>query len=364
MSKDRPKILIAAGGTGGHVFPAIAIAEEIKKLNANTEILFVGTKGKMESRIIPEKGYAFVTIWISGFHRGLNIKNLIFPLKLFVSIIQSIKLIKKSEPDVVIGTGGFVCGPVLFAAVILKIPTVVHESNSYPGVTTRLISSKVTKIFTSFDATSKWLKSKNKIECLGTPTRTSLEGVSKAEGARFFNLNPDKKTVFFFGGSQGASSINNAVKHIIHKLIEKEIQVIWQVGNIDDSYINEFTSIKNLWIGNFINKIEYAYALADVVVCRAGATTIAELTRLGKPAILIPYPYSAANHQTYNARTMAEAGSAVMIDDSEIKLKLEHELFNLLNNEEKRKQISDACKKLGKPEAGQKIANKIFELVR
>ena len=336
MSNKRLKILIAAGGTGGHVFPAIAIADEIRKQRSTTEFLFVGTKGKIESRVVPERGYALKTIWISGFHRSARIENLLFPVKVIVSLVQSFFLIKQFHPDIVIGTGGYVCGPVLYVASLLGMPVVIHESNSFPGITTRLLSARATKVFTAFDATAKWLKRKNNIELTGTPTRDVLGTVSHEEGITFFNLDPSKKTVLVFGGSLGAASINEAMKLLVHELVDANIQWIWQTGKTDEVMVREFQNIKNCWINTFIDRMEYAYAAADVVVCRAGASTLAELTRLGKALILIPYPYAAADHQTFNAQTLVDAGAAVMIADRDVKMNIKDTLISLLKNDKKR----------------------------
>lgn len=364
MSKEKPRILIAAGGTGGHVFPAIAIADEIRKLNINAEFLFIGTKGKIEACVIPQRGYTLAHIWISGFHRNLQMGNLLLPLKVIVSLVQSFFLMKQFQPDIVIGTGGYVCGPVLYVASMLGFPTIVHESNSFPGATTRMLSMKATRIFTTFEATTRWLNRKDNIELVGTPTRDVLGTVSQKDGLQFFNLDPAKKTVLAFGGSLGATSINQAVRMLVNDLIANGIQLIWQTGKADASITNEMTMTKNCWINAFIDKMEYAYAAADVVLCRAGATTLAELTRLGKPAILVPYPHAAADHQTFNARTLVDAGAAIIIDDREVKMKLKDELFSLLNDDKKRQHMKEASRALGKPSAGIEIAQRVLEFVK
>ena len=362
MSNEKLKILLAAGGTGGHVFPAIAIADEIKKLRSNAEFLFVGTKGKIESRVVPQRGYLLAYIWISGFHRSLQIDNLLFPIKVFVSLVQSFFLMKKFQPDIVIGTGGYVCGPVLYAASLLGIPTVVHESNSFPGITTRMLSTRATRIFTAFEDTGHWLKRKDNIELAGTPTRDALGTVSREEGIKFFNLDSSKKTVFVFGGSLGAASINEAVRLLMCDLINSNIQLIWQTGKTDAKLAKEMSAVKNCRVNTFIDKIEYAYAAADVVVCRAGATTLAELTRLGKASVLIPYPHAAADHQTFNAKTLVDAGAALMITDRDVKMNLKTVLNSILNDEKKRQQMNDASRAIGKPNAGREIALRILEL--
>ncbi|RPI06546.1 MAG: undecaprenyldiphospho-muramoylpentapeptide beta-N-acetylglucosaminyltransferase [Ignavibacteriae bacterium] len=362
MQNGRVKILIAAGGTGGHVFPAIAIADEIKKLQPQTALWFVGTKGKIESRVVPERGYPLTFIWISGFHRQLRIENLMFPAKVFVSLVQSFFLMKRVHPDIVIGTGGYVCGPVLFAASLLGIPTVVHESNSFPGITTRMLSTRTTKIFTAFEATARWLKRKDNIELAGTPTRDVLGSVTREEGIRFFHLDPSKKTVLVFGGSLGAASINRAVKKEVNENMDSTLQWIWQTGRTEAAVAKEMSGLKNCWVGPFIDKMEYAYAAADVVVCRAGATTLAELTRLGKASVLVPYPFAAADHQTFNARTMVEAGAAVLIADRDVNAKLKTEVHALLIDDMKRQQMCAASRALGKPNAGREIAQRILEM--
>jgi UDP-N-acetylglucosamine--N-acetylmuramyl-(pentapeptide) pyrophosphoryl-undecaprenol N-acetylglucosamine transferase len=362
VSNAQLKILIAAGGTGGHVFPAIAIADEIKKLKSNAEVLFVGTKGKIESRVVPLRGYSLVFIWISGFHRSVRMDNLLFPIKVLVSLVQSFFLMKRFQPDIVMGTGGYVCGPVLYIASLLGIPTVVHESNSFPGITTRMLSTRATIIFTAFSATACWLKRKDNIELVGTPTRDVLGTVSREDGIRYFNLDPSKKTVLVFGGSLGAASINQAVKYLVKDFVDVHMQIIWQTGKNDSLLAKEMATMKNCWVDTFIDKMEYAYSAADVVVCRAGATTLAELTRLGKASVLIPYPYAAADHQTINAQTLVDAGAAEMIADRDVKMKLKGVLHSMLNNDKKRQQMNDASHAIGKPNAGREIAQRILEL--
>jgi UDP-N-acetylglucosamine--N-acetylmuramyl-(pentapeptide) pyrophosphoryl-undecaprenol N-acetylglucosamine transferase len=364
VSNERLKILIAAGGTGGHVFPAIAIADEIKKLRPDAEIIFVGTKEKIEARVVPQHGYSLSFIWISGFHRGLRMDNLLFPIKVVVSFVQSFFLMKRFQPNIVIGTGGYVCGPVLYVASLLGIPMVVHESNSFPGITTRMLSTRATRIFTAFSATARWLKRKDNIELAGTPTRDVLGIVSREDGIKFFNLDPSKKTVFMFGGSLGAASINQAVKLLVNDFIESNIQLIWQTGNTDAGLAKEMAAMKNCWVHPFIDNMEYAYAAADVVVCRAGATTLAELTRLGKASVLIPYPHAAADHQTFNAQTLVDAGASVMIADRDVKLKLKDVIISVMNDEKRLKQMREESRKIGKPNAGKVIAQRILELAK
>ena len=366
MSDDstRPSILFAAGGTGGHLFPAIAIAEEIKSLRPTVHIIFVGTKNKIEADVAPKKGFAFATIWISGFHRRLTAENLLFPLKVIVSLVQSFFLMRKEKPGVVVGTGGYVCGPILYVASVLGIPTAVHESNSYPGVTTRLLASRVTKLFLTFDVTKRWLGNADaeKAEVTGTPTRASLGTVTQKEGRHFFSLDPEKKTLLVFGGSLGAASINSFIDRIGAELSKHDIQLIWQTGATD---FERYRSKKdnNRWIGKFIEKMEFGYAAADVVLCRSGATTLAELTRLGKPAILVPYPLAAANHQELNAQTMLDAGAALMVMDSELGVKGLRTITETLSDKNLLATMHLNSLRLGKPNAGKEIAERILSLL-
>jgi UDP-N-acetylglucosamine--N-acetylmuramyl-(pentapeptide) pyrophosphoryl-undecaprenol N-acetylglucosamine transferase len=294
----------------------------------------------------------------------LRVGNILFPVKLIVSLIQSFFLIRKFRPNIALGTGGYVCGPLLYVASVLGIPIVVHESNSYPGITARILSRRATCIFTAFEETARWLRRKDNIRNLGTPTRDALGTVTQKESLRFFKLDPSKKTVLVFGGSLGASSINEAIKYSAGHLASAGFQLIWQTGSTDRPLKYEMTGMKNCWIDTFIDKMEYAYAAADIVVCRAGATTVAELTRLGKAAILVPYPHAAADHQTFNARTLADAGAAVMVADKDVKENLFKEIVGLISNNTKLKQMSEFSLKLGKPDAGKEIAGQILELAK
>jgi UDP-N-acetylglucosamine--N-acetylmuramyl-(pentapeptide) pyrophosphoryl-undecaprenol N-acetylglucosamine transferase len=358
------KILFAAGGTGGHLYPAIAIAEEIMKLDPTAAAEFVGTKEKIEARVVPQKGYPFHAIWISGFSRRLRWSNILFPVKVIVSLVQSFFLIQRVKPNIVVGTGGYVCGPILFTASLLKIPTVVHESNSYPGVTTRLLAARVTNVFTTFDITKRWLSPKAKIEVVGNPTRAELSNISREEGCAFFGLSANKKTIFAFGGSLGASSINKMMPSLISEAVARGHQVIWQTGETDWQSAASVPKHPNVKVMKYVDRMDCGYAAADVVVCRSGATTLAELTRLGKPAVLVPYPFAAADHQTMNAAALVESGAAVMIKDEALKDQLAGTVERLLNNDDMRKTMSEKSLALGRPDAGSVIAKKILGMAQ
>jgi UDP-N-acetylglucosamine--N-acetylmuramyl-(pentapeptide) pyrophosphoryl-undecaprenol N-acetylglucosamine transferase len=365
LGKEAANILLAGGGTGGHLFPALAIADEIRRLQPHARFLFLGTKGKIEERVVPQRGYDIRTIWISGFHRRLTLDNLLFPLKVVVSLVQSLFVIRQFKPDVVVGTGGYVCGPILFAASLLGIPTVIHESNSYPGVTTRLLAKRVSKIFIAFDAARRWLQRTDHVVLVGTPTRDSLGTITKADGRAFFQLSPNKRTLLVSGGSLGAASINDAVLAALADLQAADIQLIWQTGQGDFGRVQKAAGdMKSGWIGPFIDKMEYAFGAADLVVCRSGATTLAELTRVGKPAILIPYPFAAGDHQTHNAKSLADAGAAILIADKDAKQNMKQKVLSLMSDPQLLDRMSAASAQLGRPKAGEEIAAAIMEMIR
>ncbi len=364
MSKEHPHILITGGGTGGHVYPALAIGDEIRKLRPGAEFLYIGTNDKIEARVVPQRGYPFASIWISGFHRSLKPTNLLFPLKAVVSLLQSFFHIRRFRPDAVVGTGGYVCGPVLYVGSLLKVPAFIHESNSYPGITTRMLASRATKVFTGFDETARYLRKTDNVEHVGTPIRSSLGSASRESAVRFFGIEPGKKTVLVFGGSLGATSVNRALTTVAPRLVANGIQFIWQTGQKDIGEIKKQIGGVNVgWLGGYIDEMDYAYAAADLVICRSGASTIAELTKVGKPAILVPYPFAAANHQTMNARSMEELGAAVVVPDADVATKLEQAILDLLGNPQKQKTMAQAIQSLGRPDAGQVIAKEILAVI-
>jgi UDP-N-acetylglucosamine--N-acetylmuramyl-(pentapeptide) pyrophosphoryl-undecaprenol N-acetylglucosamine transferase len=365
VQKGNPRILIAAGGTGGHVFPAISIAEKIKQLESGVEFLFVGTKGKIEERVVPEHGYPFRPIWISGFARGLKARNILVPLKIVVAMMQSFSLIRNFRPHVVVGTGGFVTGPVLYAANLLHVPTLVLEPDSLPGFTTQRLARKASEVHVGFEETTRFLRSARNVKVSGNPTCDTLGTITREEGARYFHLDPQRKTVLVFGGSLGAASINKAVLEFVNDLCTGGYQLLWQTGERDyDKIRSALTLPLGLRIEKFIEKMEYAYAAVDLVVCRAGAITLAELTRVGKAAVLVPYPYAAAGHQLLNARAVVDAGAAVLIFDHELGLKLKDTVFGLLRDDHRRDEMAKRSLSLGRPEAARTIAKAVLRLAR
>ncbi len=362
MQNRNPKFIFAAGGTGGHLFPALAIADELRQRHPDSEILFVGTAEKIEARVVPEHRYRFETIWISGFHRRLTLSNVLFPLKVLVALVQSFFLIKRFHPGVVIGTGGYVCGPIGIAASILRVPLIIHESNSYPGVTTRLLASRASMLLLAFDETTRWLRRARKVNVIGTPVRSSLGIASRQEAARFFGLDPSKKTVLVFGGSLGAASINDAVVKMIQHGMSSDLQIIWQTGKSDHMRIESVINRREgMWMGPFIDRMDFAYAAADVVVCRAGATTVAELMAVGKPAILVPYPHAAADHQTHNAAALVSAGAAVLLADRNIQEELEPTLMELMKKPDRMDAMRRASASLRKTDTAKRIVDIILK---
>ncbi|MBI5473926.1 MAG: undecaprenyldiphospho-muramoylpentapeptide beta-N-acetylglucosaminyltransferase [Ignavibacteriae bacterium] len=364
------RVLFAGGGTGGHLFPGLAIADEIKRRAADANITFIGTKDKIEARVVPQRGYTFAPIWISGFRRKLAIRNLLFPLKVVTAIVQSFFLIKKMKPDVVVGTGGYVCGPPLLVASLLGVPTVIQEQNSLPGVTTKLLAARATEVHVSFEMTRKYLKRQDNVRVSGNPTMSS-ERVSMAEGATFFNLNPAKKTLLVFGGSLGASSINKSLASILPDIRALDMQIVWQTGEQDLETINrEVERIHAqekepfVRVYKFIDKMQYAYSVCHLAVCRAGATTLSELTSFGIPAVLVPYPFAAADHQRLNAITMVQENAAVMIEDSKLEEQLYGVVKELITDQQRLNRIAENAAKLGKPEAAATIAGAVLTLAK
>lgn len=353
--------IFAAGGTGGHLYPAIAVAEEVKQLKPESKILFIGTSNKIESRVIPELGYEFKTIWISGFSRKLTLKNLLFPLKLFVSIIQSLLIVMSFKPSVAIGAGAYVSGPIVWLSSLIGSKIVLLEQNSYPGVTNRMLESKADKVFISFEDSKKYFKYPEKLILSGNPIRTTLKLIEKEKAIKEFSLNLNKKTLLVLGGSLGARSINEAVKENLKVLSESNIQIIWQTGEL---YFEEYKKLesKNIKVMAFINNMSAAYSACDVVVARAGATTIAEVAYLGLPVIFVPSKNVAANHQHINAMSLVENNAGQLIEDGELVYKIKDVVIKTINDETLLEKLKTNIKKYSKPDAALKIAESIINL--
>jgi UDP-N-acetylglucosamine--N-acetylmuramyl-(pentapeptide) pyrophosphoryl-undecaprenol N-acetylglucosamine transferase len=358
------KILFAGGGTGGHLFPAIAIAQEILKLKPDALISFAGTERGIEATVVPKEGFTLHLIAAVSFKRGWSAQmlfdNLKFPFGVWQSIKEAEGLIDQEEPDAVVGTGGFVSFPTLKAAQSFGIPTLIQEQNSKPGWATRVLARAADEVHLSFESSRGFFKQSIKTFITGNPTR-EFARCDKTVAREFFGVSPVRKTLFVFGGSLGARSLNTAIENRLNDLLT-HCNLIWQTGKLDYDKIKARVGIKeNLWYSPFIDRMDVAYAAADLVLCRAGASTIAELTNLGLASILVPYPFAADNHQYFNAKALADTAAAELILDSELETSFE-KIGLLLNDDKKLSAMSMASLKLAKPRAAATIAKRVIDL--
>lgn len=362
-----PRVLISGGGTGGHIFPAIAIADAVKAQAPEAEILFVGALGKIEMEKVPQAGYRIEGLWISGFQRKLTLRNLLFPVKLLSSMWKARSIVRTFRPDVAVGVGGFASGPTLENACRMGIPALVQEQNSYAGVTNRLLANKVQRVCVAYEGMERFFPA-DKIVLTGNPVRSDLARLTatKAEAAAHFQLEADKQTVLVFGGSLGALALNEAMlANTALMAAHSDVQFLWQCGKL---YIERFSQceaarLPNVRILPFVDRMDLAYTLADVIVGRAGALTISELCLVGKPAILIPSPNVAEDHQTKNAQALADKSAAMMIPNSEASARLMKEALELLNDEARCRQLSTNIRTLAKPNAAEEIAREVLGLI-
>lgn len=356
------KLILTGGGTGGHLYPGLAILEAMRK-EVDIDVLFIGTQKGIESRIVPQEGIPFKTVWISGIHRGRLWGNMLFPLKMTVSFFQALWILARFNPNVVLGTGGYVSWPVLKAAQLLKIPTFIQEQNSLPGIVTRVLAKKVHKLYLSFESSKDYFSKKDHIVISGNPTRATLKRGNRRTGVKTFELDNRKKTLFIFGGSQGAQGLNRAMVSILGAILEKnDWQILWACG---PAWENEIRLNCQDWcdrvhIFPYITDMASAYAVSDLIVCRAGATTISEITGLGLPALYIPFPAAAARHQEANARVLAEAGAAEMVIEEDTADLLLQKLNGLMEKDNLRKSMGNKAKSFGRPNAATLIAEDIF----
>lgn len=359
------RIIIAGGGTGGHIFPAIAIANAIKKLAPQTELLFVGAKGKMEMEKVPLAGFRIEGLDIAGFNRSSLIKNILLPYKLIKSLFQVQKIFKLFKPTAVIGVGGYSSYPVLRFAQSRHIKTFVHESNSFAGKSNMLLGKKASKVYVATDGMEKFFPPK-KILVTGNPVRQTISKstITREEALRFFGLDPYKKTILSIGGSLGAKSINEALAANLPEFNNNNLQLIWQTGKPFAATAKEKVGDStNIWVNDFIVQMEYAYAAADVVISRSGAMTIAELCVEKKAALLVPYPFAAEDHQTVNARNLVDKNAAIMIKDSDAFEKLMPTIIALSKNETQQQTLKINIGKLAIADADEVIANNILSAI-
>lgn len=359
------RIIIAGGGTGGHIFPALAIAAALKEKQPGTEILFVGAKGKMEMEKIPEAGYKIIGLTIAGYNRSSLIKNISLPFKLAQSFLQVTGILRKFKPDAVIGVGGYSSFPVLRLAQTRGIPTFVHESNSLPGKSNIILGKRATKIFVANDGMEKYFPA-NKTVITGNPVRSIFfEKISKQDALIFFGLKPDVKTIFIMGGSLGAKSINETIDKNIEAFKKNNLQLIWQTGKSFAGQAAKAEEEKNnIWTNAFITRMEYAYAAADIVVARAGAMTIAELAVAGKAAVFVPYPFASEDHQAENALALVRKEAAIMVRDADVQKHLMNTLLTLVNDEKKIHELEANILKTANEHADEAIVNEILKTIK
>lgn len=357
------KIIIAGGGTGGHIFPAIAIANELKKTDPSIEILFVGAKGKMEMEKVPQAGYKIEGLDIAGFNRSSLIKNVGLPFKLLKSFLQVRSIFKKFKPDAAIGVGGYSSFPVLRLAQAKNIPTFIHESNSFAGKSNMMLGRKATMVFTGTAGMEKFFPPA-KIMVTGNPVRAAIAraNVDKAEALKFFSLDPAKRTVLVVGGSLGAKTINEAIDKGLDQLLGQGLQLIWQTGKpYADQAKQRAAGKKEVWANDFIIQMENAYAAADIVVARAGAMTVAELCVVKKPVLFVPYPFAAEDHQTVNAMALVNKNAALMVKDSEAKDKLVPMVNELAADTAKQEEMKKNIGLLAITNADEVVAREILK---
>ena len=358
------KVILSGGGTGGHIYPAIAIANELKFRFPMTEFLFVGASDKMEMQKVPEAGYCIVGLWISGFQRRVTFKNLLFPFKLLFSLLKSVQIINTFKPDVVIGTGGFASGPVLQVASMRRVPTLIQEQNSFPGITNKLLSKKVDKVCVAYEGLERFFP-KKKLVLSGNPIRQDLLDLEqkRTEAIEFFNLESEKKILLVLGGSLGARRINQLIESKLDYFKALGIQVIWQCGKLYSDDYNQYNSSDLVQVHAFINRMDLAYASADFVISRAGASSVSELCVVGKPVIFIPSPNVSEDHQTKNAIAITKNNAALLIAEKNLESSFESEFSIVLNSKSQQELLSENIKKLALREATKTIVDEIEKLL-
>ena len=372
--KEKLNIILCGGGTGGHIFPMISIADQFMKKNNDNKILFVGSRDRMEMQIVPKYNYPIIGLWISGIKRSSFILNLLFigipfliknfslPFKLVSSVIRSIVILLKNKPDIVIGFGGYSSGPFLYVASLLNYKTAIQEQNSFPGYTNKILSRRVDLIFVAYDNLKKVMTNKN-IFNFGNPLR-KLSLKSNEDAFSYFNINRNKKTILVLGGSLGAKSINEGILNNLSLIRESSFQIIWQTGNYYyDEIISQNLNEDNLIIKPFIQKMNLAYYAADLIISRAGAIAISELCVVSKPLILIPSPNVVDDHQNKNAEEIFDKGGCIIINDLDAKEIMLKESIALLEDKRKMDLMSESLKKLSKPNASHDIVNKVYEIL-
>ncbi len=358
------RFILSGGGTGGHIYPAIAIANELKRRFTDAEFLFVGAKDKMEMEKVPQAGYKIKGLWISGLQRKLTVKNLMFPIKLISSLLNARNIVKQFKPDLAIGTGGFASGPLLKMAASSGVPYVLQEQNSYAGITNKLLANKAHKICVAYDNMEQFFP-KDKVVKTGNPVRADLilELPEQKEAKVFFDLDASKTTVLILGGSLGARRINQLIEKELNFFSNKDVQLLWQCGKLYYEEYQKYDS-NSVRVKSFLNKMDAAYAAADIIISRAGAGSVSELCIVGKPTVFIPSPNVAEDHQTKNAQAVATENAALVIKEKDLDDDFEAVMADLINSKVKQHELSDNIKKLALPKATIHIVDEIEKLLK
>jgi UDP-N-acetylglucosamine--N-acetylmuramyl-(pentapeptide) pyrophosphoryl-undecaprenol N-acetylglucosamine transferase len=358
------KIILSGGGTGGHIYPAISIANELKSRFPDAEFLFVGAKDKMEMEKVPQAGYDIEGLWISGIQRKLTAKNLSFPFKLISSLLKSRKIIKEFKPDVAIGTGGFASGPLLQIAASKGVPSLIQEQNSYPGITNKILAKRANKICVAYDGLERFFPSKKMIKT-GNPVRQDLLSIENksVEAKDFFHLKHGKITVLVLGGSLGAKRVNELVEDKLEFFQTQNVQVIWQCGKLYYNSYRQHNNLEYVQVHAFLNKMDMAYAAADVIISRAGASSVSELCIVGKPVIFIPSPNVAEDHQTKNANAIVDKNGAILIKEEDLEIDFENKFSQIVNSPEKQHELGKNIKELALVNATKDIVDEVEKLL-
>ena len=359
------KFILSGGGTGGHIYPAVAIADELKSRYPDAEFLFVGASDRMEMDKVPQAGYKIEGLWISGIQRKLTLKNLMFPFKLLTSLLRSRKIIKTFKPDAVVGTGGFASGPLLQVATSRKIPSLIQEQNSYPGITNKLLGKKVNTICVAYEGLEKFFP-KDKLKLTGNPIRKDLLQIKgkHIEGKDAFTLIHSKHTLLVLGGSLGARRINELIEANLDFFEAQNVQLIWQCGKLYYDSYKQYNKMKNVQVHAFLSNMDMAYAAADVIISRAGAISVSELCIVGKPTIFIPSPNVAEDHQTKNAKAIADKNAAILIREKDLDSEFQNKFSDLISNEQKRKELSENIEALALVNATNDIVDEVEKLLK
>jgi UDP-N-acetylglucosamine--N-acetylmuramyl-(pentapeptide) pyrophosphoryl-undecaprenol N-acetylglucosamine transferase len=361
--KQSVNIILSGGGTGGHIYPAISIANELKLTHPNARFLFVGAKNKMEMQKVPLAGYKIEGLWISGLQRKLTLANLAFPFKLISSLWKAFKILNKFKPNIVIGTGGYASGPLLYMANLKGIRTVIQEQNSFPGITNKLLAGKARKICVAYDGLEKYFPTEKMIKT-GNPVRQDLLEVEakRSEAIGHFNIREGKKTLVIIGGSLGARAINNLIEKQLDWLLEKEVQLIWQTGALYYEEFKKYDAIEGVQTHAYMDRMDLVYAAADFIISRSGASSISELCIVGKPVIFIPSPNVSEDHQTKNALAVANNNAAILLKESELSM-FETVFSELISDKELQEKLSTNIKGLALPDATKNIVKEIEALL-